>query len=63
MLPLAKRHGMRRMWITCNPDNAASRRTCERLGATLVDTVPIPPDHPFRLRGEIAKCRYVIELP
>ena len=62
VLPLARRHGMRRLWITCNPDNAASRRTCERLGATLVDTVPIPADHPFRLRGETAKCRYVIEL-
>jgi tagatose 1,6-diphosphate aldolase len=21
-----------RVWITCNPDNHASRRTCERLG-------------------------------
>jgi tagatose 1,6-diphosphate aldolase len=62
LLPLARRHGMDRLWITCNPDNAASRRTCERLGARLVDIVPIPPDHPFRLRGEIAKCRFMIEL-
>ena len=62
LLPLARRHGMDRLWITCNPDNAASRRTCERLGARFVDIVPIPPDHPFRLRGETAKCRFVIEL-
>ena len=62
VLPLARRHGMRQLWITCNPDNAASRRTCERLGAKLIDTVPIPPDHPFRLRGETAKCRFLIEL-
>jgi len=62
-LPLARRHGMQKIWITCNPDNVASRRTCERLGATLIDTVPIPRDHPFRIRGEIAKCRYLIELP
>ena len=62
MLPLARRHGMERLWITCNPDNAASRRTCERLGARLVDIVPIPGDHPFRLRGETAKCRFVIDL-
>ena len=62
LLPLARRHGMPRLWITCNPDNAASRRTCERLGARLVDIVPIPGDHPFRLRGETAKCRFVMEL-
>jgi tagatose 1,6-diphosphate aldolase len=62
LLPLARRHGMSRLWITCNPDNAASRRTCERLGARFVDIVPVPGDHPFRLRGETAKCRFVIEL-
>ena len=62
VLPLARRHGMQQLWITCNPDNAASRRTCERLGARLIDTIPIPPDHPFRLRGETAKCRFLIEL-
>jgi tagatose 1,6-diphosphate aldolase len=62
ILPLARRHGMERLWITCNPDNAASRRTCERLGAKMLDIVPIPSEHPFRMRGETAKCRFVIEL-
>jgi tagatose 1,6-diphosphate aldolase len=62
VLPLARRHGMERLWITCNPENAASRRTCERLGARLVDIVTIPGDHPFRVRGETAKCRFVIDL-
>ena len=27
LLPLARRHGVREVWITCNPDNCASRRT------------------------------------
>ena len=62
LLPLARRHGMSRLWITCNPDNLASRRTCERLGARLVDTVPIPRNHPFYQRGERAKCRFLMEL-
>ena len=62
LLPLAKRHGMEMLWITCNPDNIASRRTCERLGAKLVDIIPIPLEHPFRKRGETAKCRYLIDL-
>jgi predicted acetyltransferase len=63
VLPFVRRHGMERIWITCNPDNRASRRTCERLGPRLIDTVPIPREHPFRSRGETAKCRYLIELP
>jgi tagatose 1,6-diphosphate aldolase len=62
LLPLARAHGIRELWITVNPDNFASRRTCERLGAALIDTIPIPSDHPFFARGERAKCRYLIEL-
>jgi tagatose 1,6-diphosphate aldolase len=62
VLPLARRHGMEQVWITVNPDNWPSRRTCERLGATLIDVVPIPKDHPFRTRGETAKCRYLLDL-
>ncbi|MGC4032889.1 MAG: GNAT family N-acetyltransferase [Tepidisphaeraceae bacterium] len=31
ILPLAKKHGLEELWITTNPDNIASRRTCERL--------------------------------
>jgi tagatose 1,6-diphosphate aldolase len=62
VLPLARRHGMRHLWITCNPDNTASRRTCERLGARLIDIVAIPKEHPFRTRGETQKCRYFLEL-
>jgi tagatose 1,6-diphosphate aldolase len=62
LLSLARRHGMDRLWITCNPENLASRRTCERLGAKLVEIVPVPRDHPFRARGESSKCRYLLEL-
>ncbi|HTL29219.1 MAG TPA: GNAT family N-acetyltransferase [Tepidisphaeraceae bacterium] len=62
LLPLAKRHGMTALWITCNPDNAASRRTCERLGAHYIDTVQIPLNHPLRSKGECEKCRYRIDL-
>src|SRR5438876_157919 len=32
LFPLATAHGMSTLWITCNPDNIASRKTCERLG-------------------------------
>lgn len=62
LLPLARAHGVNPLIITCNPDNFASRRTCERLGATLLETVDIPLDHPFRDRGETQKCRYRLDL-
>ena len=62
LLPLAREHGMPRLWITCNPDNAASRRTCEILGAELVETVDLPPDTAAYRKGERQKLRYKIEL-
>jgi RimJ/RimL family protein N-acetyltransferase len=34
------------------PDNLASRRTCERLGATFEGIVPLPPTHILHKRGE-----------
>ncbi len=62
LLPLAYAHGINPVWITTNPDNDASRRTCERLGAELVEIVPVPRRHPLYLRGDHAKCRYRLDL-
>jgi tagatose 1,6-diphosphate aldolase len=56
--PLALSHGVRPIWITCNPDNIPSRRTCERLGCVLVETLPLPPEHALRLRGDREKLRF-----
>lgn len=62
MFPLARRHGMDEMWITVNPENVASRRTCERLGARLIETVDLPPDNLLYQRGDRRKCRYLLRL-
>jgi tagatose 1,6-diphosphate aldolase len=62
LLPLARAHGMTTLWITCNPDNHASRKTCERLGATLVEIVPVPLSDPLYARGDHEKCRYRLDL-
>jgi tagatose 1,6-diphosphate aldolase len=63
LLPLAQAHGLTTLWITTNPDNLASRRTCERLGARLVETVPLPEDTDQYARGDREKCRYRVDLP
>jgi len=44
--------------ITCDPDNHASRRTIERLGARFMDEVPVSPDDPHYQRGSRSKRRY-----
>lgn len=62
VFPLAKNHGLTILWITCNPDNIPSRRTCERLGATLVEIVDLPEDNNMYQRGEREKCRFRIDL-
>jgi tagatose 1,6-diphosphate aldolase len=53
---------MSELWITTNPENAPSRRTCERLGGEYVDTVDVPPGHPLFQRGERRKCRFRLAL-
>jgi tagatose 1,6-diphosphate aldolase len=62
LLPFARRQGINPLWITCNPDNFASRRTCEGAGGRLVEIVKLPVDHPLYARGERAKCRYRFDL-
>jgi predicted acetyltransferase len=62
LMPIVKAHGFSELWITCNPDNLASRRTAENAGAVYVDTVDLPPDSDMRLRGEGAKRRYRLAI-
>ena len=58
LLPLARHHGLAEISITCDPDNAASRRTIERLGGRLIETVDVPMGHPLRDVGEVRKSVY-----
>lgn len=63
LFQLAKKHNMDYLIITCNPDNYASRRTCEYVGCHLVEIVELPEDNNMRLEnGETEKCIYRIEL-
>ena len=51
-------HGMTSLKITCNPDNWASRRTCENAGLVLNGIVDLPEDNDMYLEGERQKCVY-----
>ena len=61
LFPLARRHGLEALWVTCNPENAASRRTCELAGGKLVEVVSLPEDSEMFQPGERQKCRYRID--
>lgn len=61
--PLAWRNGVVPLWITCDPDNDASRRTCELAGAEYVETVAVPSWHEMYARGKRLKCRYRLLPP
>lgn len=62
LLPLAAQHRLDPLWITCNPDNLASRRTCENLGAVLVEILAVPQDTEAYRAGARTKCRYRLDL-
>ena len=62
LCPLAKRHGLDTLRITCAPENHASRRTCEIAGAAFIGTEPLPEDHPLRTLNRSALCIYQLTL-
>jgi len=62
LVPLALRHGLSELCITCNPENVASRRTCEFAGAELVEIVDLPPDTDMFQEGARQKCRYRLRI-
>lgn len=55
---VALAHDIQKLIITCNPDNIASRKTCENVGAVLVEIADLPPDNEMYKLGARKKCRY-----
>ena len=62
VLPILAHHAVDPIWITCNPDNTPSRRTCELLGAELVNIVDVPKNTDLYLIGDRQKCRYRLSI-
>jgi len=56
LFELARKHNLEYLIITCNPDNIASRKTCEYAGGKLLEVVELPADSDMRERGETQKC-------
>ena len=59
LLPFARSLGLDPLWITCDPDNAASRRSLEIAGAEFFEIVEVPLECGIRkYGGKVRKCRY-----
>ncbi len=62
LFQLAIKHNMEYLYITCNPDNYASRKTCEYAGGTLLEIAELPEGNDMRDKGEFEKCIYEFNL-
>jgi predicted acetyltransferase len=58
LLPLAAAHGLKAVWLTADPHNIPSKRTCDILGAKYVETVRIPKTHQMYAEGARYRRRY-----
>ena len=62
LFPLVKKHRINPVWITCNPDNIASQRTCELAGGKLVEIINLPKNTEQYKLGNRRKCRYRFDI-
>lgn len=61
LIPLAWRLGISPLWITCNPENMASRWCLELAGAQFVEEVDVPEDCALYRSGHRRKRRYRLD--
>ncbi len=62
LFKLAKMHQLEYLIITCDPDNFASRKTCEYAGCKLLEIAKLPEDNEMRKIGDTEKCIYKVVL-
>ncbi|MDE7052823.1 MAG: GNAT family N-acetyltransferase [Lachnospiraceae bacterium] len=55
LFQLTKKHNMEYLYITCNPDNYASKKTCEYAGGKLLEIAELPEGNDMRDNGEFKK--------
>jgi predicted acetyltransferase len=60
--PFARAHGLHAVWLTVDPRNVPSQRTCRIIGAIHIETVRIPRDHEMYAQGARFRRRYRLDL-
>lgn len=62
LTPFAETLGIDPLWITCDPENIASRRSLEIAGAEFIEIVDVPPDCIIHRNGHPRKCRFRLAI-
>jgi len=62
LVPLARKHHMNRLTITCNPENLASAKTAENIGARYLEFIKLPKSCGQYKQGDRFKRRYVLDI-
>jgi tagatose 1,6-diphosphate aldolase len=62
LYPLVHAHGLNWLWITCDPTNVASARSCELAGGKFIDVLVIPKVHPMYDSGFRRIRRYRVDV-
>jgi predicted acetyltransferase len=62
LLPLARAHGLTAVWLTTDPKNTASQKTCEIAGAKYIETVRLPKTDEQYAQGNRYKRRYRVAV-
>ncbi len=63
LISLARDLQLDPLWITCDPDNQGSRRSCELAGAKFIEIIDVPESCIIHRNGHKQKCRYQLDLP
>lgn len=62
LTPLARELRLDPLWITCDPENLQSRRSCELAGAKFIAIVAVPESCIVHRTGHPEKCRYQLDI-
>lgn len=62
VLPVAKHHGMERIYLTCDQSNEVSRRIIELSGAKLLEIAKVPRDYFAWREGIEDHCIYQLDI-
>lgn len=62
IFPFARAHGLSAVWLTVDPHNIPSKRTCEIIGAKYIETVRISKTHEMYAQGARFRRRYRIDF-
>ena len=62
LFPLTYAHELRAVWLTVDPHNIPSQKTCRIIGAKYIDTVHLPKDHEMYGKGSPYRRRYRVDL-